>query len=157
MNLLSRIQDLGLILPPPPKPLAAYIPALQIGNLIHVSGQLPLSEEALLYTGAVPTAVSIEQAQIAARQCLLNGLAAAAQAAGGVENIRRLVQITGYVQCAQGFAQQPQVINGASELANELMGNDGKHVRVAIGVSALPLDAPVEISFLFELNSGHLN
>jgi len=152
MNLLARIQDLGLILPPPPKPVAAYVPALQVGHLVHVSGQLPFSDGALLFSGAVPNVVSIEQAQIAARQCLLNGIAAAAQVAGGVEKIHRLVQITGYVQCAQGFSQQPQVINGASELANELMGNDGKHVRTAVGVSALPLDAPVEISFVFELN-----
>lgn len=149
MSWIKRLQQLGIQLPQPPKPVAAYIPAIRVGNLIHVSGQLPLLEGKLLFTGSVPEVVSVEQAQAAARQCLLNGLAAAAAVVGGPEFVMGLVQVSGYVQSASGFAQQPQVINGASELALDLMGDDGKHARIAVGVSSLPLNAPVEISFVF--------
>ena len=149
MSLRDRLHDLGLVLPAAPKPLAAYVPALKSGDFIYVSGQLPFHDGTLLFTGAVPDEVTLEQAQIAARQCLLNGLAAAAGVAGGLDYIAKLIQINGFVQSPAGFAQQPVVLNGASELALELMGDAGKHTRTAVGVSSLPLNAPVEISFIF--------
>jgi len=149
MSLRNRLQDLGLVLPESPKPLAAYVPALVVGDLVFVSGQLPFSDGQLLFTGAVPDLVSVEQAQMAARQCLLNGLAAAAGVLGSVDAIARIIQINGFVQSPQGFVQQPSVLNGASELALELLQDAGKHTRTAVGVSSLPLNAPVEISFVF--------
>lgn len=149
MSWTQRLHQLGIQLPEPPKPVAAYIPAIRVGNLIYVSGQLPLLEGQLLFAGSVPEAVSIEQAQAAARQCLLNGLAAGAAVVGGPEFILGILQISGFVQSASGFSMHPQVINGASEFALDLMGDDGKHARIAVGVSSLPLNAPVEISFVF--------
>lgn len=151
MNLLPRLHELGLTLPIIPKPVAAYIPAIKVGNLVYVSGQLPFLDGKLMYTGSVPEVVSIEQAQMAARQCLLNGIAAASAEVGGVEFLTSLIQVNGFVQSASGFSQHPQVINGASELAIALMGEAGKHTRIAVGVSSLPLNAPVEISFIFSV------
>lgn len=149
MSWTQRLHQLGIQLPPPAKPVAAYIPAIRVGNLIYVSGQLPMLEGQLLFRGTVPEVVSIEQAQAAARQCLLNGIAAAAAVVGGPEFLMGLIQVSGFVQSHAGFTQHPQVINGASELALDLMGDSGKHARIAVGVSSLPLDAPVEISFVF--------
>jgi enamine deaminase RidA (YjgF/YER057c/UK114 family) len=149
--LSQRLEAIGIHLPPPPKPVAAYIPAVRVGSTIYVSGQLPLSDGQLLFTGSVPTEVSVEHAQMAARQCLLNGIAAAGSVSGGIEKLGRLIQINGFVQSEKGFSMHPQVINGASELALELMGDAGKHARIAVGVSSLPLNAPVEISFIFEM------
>ncbi|HSQ42426.1 MAG TPA: RidA family protein [Fibrobacteraceae bacterium] len=150
MDLEKRLRELRLEPPLVTPPLAAYVPATFCGDLIHVSGQLPLRKGALLFQGSVPDAVTVEQAQLAARQCFLNGLAAAASVAGGWDYLRRLVQMNGFVQCGAGFTGQPQVINGASELALELMGDAGRHARVAVGVSSLPMAAPVEISFVFQ-------
>ena len=150
MILPSKLQELGLTLPPPPKPVGAYVPAIVVGKQVIVSGQLPIMDGKLMFFGDVPNKVSVFQAQAAARQCLLNGIAAAAEAVEGVHNLLRLVQIQGFVQSPRGFADQAQVINGASDMALALMGEAGKHARFAVGVASLPLDSPVEIGFIFE-------
>lgn len=148
MDLLAKLSELGLQLPNCPTPVAAYIPARKEGNLIYVSGQLPLVDGKLMYKGAVPTAVSLEEAREAALCCFLNGLAAAAQVVG-ISKVCGLLRVGGFVQSPAGYSGQPQIINGASEVALSLFGDAGKHVRAAVGVSSLPLDAPVEIEFVF--------
>lgn len=152
MSVESKLEQLGLNLPEAPKPVAAYVPCVRTGNLVFVSGQLPFAGKTLLATGPVPTQIPIDQAQQAAVQCVLNGLAVAKQELDGdLSRIRRVVRIGVFVQSADGFTDQPLVANGASELLQNLFGDAGKHARAAVGVNALPLNASVEIEFLFEV------
>ena len=145
-SVLHRSLDrLGLVLPPTPKPVASYIPAKKIGQLIYVSGQLPMREGKLMCTGPVPSKVSLEDAQAAAQQCVLNGIAAAMS----VGEIRGVVRVGVFVQSDHGYAEQPKVANGASDLLLELLGDNGRHARAAVGTNALPLDASVEVEFIF--------
>lgn len=149
----QRLADLGLELPPVPRPAGSYVPATRTGNLIFTAGQVPLEDGELRLTGKVGGAVSVEEAQHAARLCILNALAAAASEAGGLANIRRIVKVTGYVASAPGFNGQPQVLNGASDLLGEVFGEEaGQHARTAVGVAELPLDAPVEIELVVEVS-----
>lgn len=150
MTIQDQLSKLGIELPAVAAPVAAYIPAIKSGNLIHVSGQLPKLKGEFVHIGSIPAQVSIEQGVACAQACFLNGLAAAAHAAGGLEQITRLIQINGFVNSPAGFEQHPAVINGASELALAILGENGKHARAAIGVSSLPFNVPVEISFIFE-------
>jgi enamine deaminase RidA (YjgF/YER057c/UK114 family) len=152
MSILNEnLARLNLQIPPCPAPVAAYVPAVRSANLIFVSGQLPFCQGTLLANGAVPRQTSIETAQQCARQCLLNGISAAQSVLDPGEELGRLLQINGFVQSAEGFTGHPQVVNGASELALALFGEKGKHARMALGASSLPLDAPVEIAFVFEV------
>jgi enamine deaminase RidA (YjgF/YER057c/UK114 family) len=152
MNIETKLAELGLTLPVPPKPVAAYIPCVRTGNLVVVSGQLPFVDGKLPHTGKVPSVVTTEQAQAAARQCVLNGLAIlGAELGGDWSKLVRVVRIGAFVQCDDGFTHQPQVANGASELLVQILGDAGRHARAAVGVNALPLDAPVEIEFTFEV------
>jgi enamine deaminase RidA (YjgF/YER057c/UK114 family) len=146
----ENLRDLGLELPPVPEPAASYIPATRSGSLIFTAGQLPLREGELLTTGRVGEAVTAEVATEAARLCALNALAAAASVAGGLDNIRRVVKVTGFVASAQGFNSQPAVLNGASDLLGAVFGDDGLHARSAVGVAELPLGAPVEVEIIVE-------
>jgi enamine deaminase RidA (YjgF/YER057c/UK114 family) len=147
----ARLRDLGLELPSVPEPGGAYVPATRAGTLIFTAGQLPLEDGELHNTGKVGDAVSVEDAYAAARLCALNALAAAAAEAGGLSRIGRIVKVTGFVASAHGFNAQPQVINGASELIGEVFGEAGLHARSAVGVAELPLDAPVEVELVAEL------
>ena len=147
----ERLAELGLTLPPVTAPLAAYVPAVRTGPYVYVSGQVPVADGKLLAVGKVGGAVSPDEAAGLARACALNALAAAAQAAGGLDEIRRIVKVTGFVASAPGFNGQPRVINGASELFIEVFGEDGRHARSAIGVAELPLDAPVEVELIAEV------
>ena len=147
-RILERIQSLGLELPAPPQPVAAYIPAVHYGNLLYISGQLPLKNGQLLSTGKVGQAVSLEDAYAAARQCTLNALSIAQDVLGDLDRIERVVRVGGFVQSADGFSDQPKVINGASELLGEIFGEQGRHARAAVGVNELPLNAAVEVEFL---------
>lgn len=152
MNIDARLTELGLTLPAPPKPVAAYIPCVRTSNLVVVSGQLPFAAGQLLLTGRVPSVVDLEQSQECARQCVLNGLAILkAELDGDWSKLVRAVRIGVFVQCDDDFAQQPQVANGASELLVKILGDAGRHARAAVGVNALPLNAPVEIEFTFEV------
>jgi len=147
----DRLATLGLTLPPVTPPVAAYVPALRAGADGDVSGQVPVADGKLAGTGKVGAEVSTEEAAQMARACALNGLAAAASVAGGLDGIRRIVKVVGFVASAPGFSGQPQVINGASELLIEVFGEDGRHARSAIGVAELPVNAPVEVEMIVEV------
>jgi len=147
----ARLRELGYELPAVPEPAGAYVPATRAGTLIFTAGQIPLEGGELRRTGKVGDAVSLEEAKGAARLCALNALAAAAAEAGGLNNIRRIVKVTGFVASAPDFNDQPQVINGASELIGEVFGEAGLHARSAVGVAELPLNAPVEVELVAEL------
>lgn len=153
MSIETKLAELGLIIPAAPKPVAAYLPCVRTGNLVVVSGQLPFAAGKLLATGRVPSVVDLDQAQECARQCVLNGLAQLkAEIDGDWSKLVRVVRIGAFVQSDDGYGGQPQVANGASELLVALLGEAGKHARAAVGVNALPLDAPVEIEFTFEVS-----
>ncbi len=150
-DLLSRLQARGLTLPPAPKPVASYIPAVVVasGSPVFVSGQLPFRSGTLLATGSIPNEVPLELAQECARQCVLNALAALQGEIHDLGRLRRVLRLGVFVQCPPGFGDQPKVANGASDLLVDLMGDAGRHARAAVGVPALPLNAPVEIEFTF--------
>ena len=150
----ARLRELGHELPAVPEPAGAYVPATRAGTLIFTAGQVPFERGELHHTGKVGEAVSLEEARQAARICALNALAAAAAEAGGLNNIRRIVKVTGFVASAPDFNDQPQVINGASELIGEVFGEAGLHARSAVGVAELPLDAPVEVELVAELGDS---
>ena len=147
----SRLRELGLELPPVPNPAGSYVPATQAGALVFTAGQLPFSGGELHRTGKVGDTVSPEDARECARLCALNALAAAAERAGGLDNLRDIVKVTGFVASAAGFNGQPGVLNGASELLGEVFGDAGLHARSAVGVCELPLDAPVEVELIVSL------
>jgi len=134
-------------------PVAAYVPAVQTGSYIYVSGQVPVADGKVAATGKFGAEVSTEDAAGLARICALNALAAAANVAGGLDNIGRIVKVVGFVASAPGFNGQPQVINGASELLIEVLGEDGRHARSAIGVAELPLNVPVEVELIAEVRA----
>lgn len=148
MGAADALAALGLSLPAVAAPVGTYVPALRVGDLVHTSGQLPLVDGDVIAVGLVGQRegdVSPERATECARQCALNALAAAAQAAGGLDNIAAVIKVTGFVASAPGFTAQPAVLNGASSLMVEVFGEAGRHARSAVGVAALPLGAPVEV------------
>lgn len=149
----DRLKVLGLSLPPAPKPVAAYIPFVRTGNLVYISGQLPFQDGKLIATGSVPSATSIEAASAAARQAVLNGLAVLADAAGGLDRVRKIVRVGVFVCSDAGFTEQPKVANGASELLQQIFGEAGRHARAAVGNIALPMGASVEVELLAEIIS----
>lgn len=149
MSVAQRLADLGLILPEVPAPLAAYVPAVRSGPMVYTAGQLPFVNGELLRTGLVGAEVSVSDAVDCARQCALNALAAVASQAD-LEAVR-VVKVVGFVASAVGFTAQPQVLNGASELIGDLLGDRGIHARSAVGVAALPLNAPVEVEVIAEV------
>jgi enamine deaminase RidA (YjgF/YER057c/UK114 family) len=143
--------ELGLELPQVPMPAASYVPAVRTGNLVFTAGQVSFEDGEIRVTGKVGDAVSLEEAQHAARLCALNALAAAASEAGGLDRISRIIKVVGYVASAPGFNGQPQVVNGASDLLGEIFGENGHHARSAVGVVELPLGVPVEVEMIVEL------
>jgi len=147
----ARLAALGLVLPAVVPPVAAYVPAVRTGNYVYTSGQLPMVEGQLPATGKVGAEVTPEQAKDLARVCALNALAAAAAVVGGLDAVRRVVKVVGFVASAPHFTGQPQVVNGASELLGEVFGSDGAHARSAVGVAVLPMDAPVEVELIVEV------
>ncbi len=151
MSIEARLASLGLTLPEPAKPVAAYVPTVRTGNLVFVSGQLPFADQKLLAQGTVPRDVDTETAKACTRLCVLNGLAALKAEIGSLDRVHRVVRIGVFVQSVDGFTGQPQIANGASELLVELLGEMGKHARTSVSVNALPLNAPVEVEFLFEV------
>lgn len=150
MTVVERLAQLGIVLPPAPKPVAAYVPVVVSGNLAFVSGQVARKGDHVLFRGRVGETVSVEQGYGAARECALSALAAM-QEAGLLDRIARVVRVAGYIACALSFADQSKVVNGASDFLVQVFGDEGKHARVAVGVAALPLGASVEVEFLFEL------
>jgi len=153
LNVETRLSELGMSLPVAPNPVAAYVPAIQAGSLLYISGQLPFRDGQLLAQGPVPSAVAPDLARQAAAQCVLNGLAIVKQSIGGDwSRLVRIVRVGVFVQSDSGFSQQPAVANGASELLQEILGEAGRHARAAVGVNALPLNACVEVELLVEVS-----
>jgi enamine deaminase RidA (YjgF/YER057c/UK114 family) len=152
-NPQERMRELGLELPQIPSPAGSYVPAVRTGNLVFTAGQVSFEDGEIRVTGKVGDAVSLEEAQHAARLCALNALAAAASEAGGLDRISRIIKVVGYVASAPGFNGQPQVVNGASDLLGEIFGESGHHARSAVGVVELPLGVPVEVEMIVELVS----
>ena len=148
----ERLAALGLVLPQVAAPVAAYQPAVRTGRYVYTAGQLPMAGGALLATGKVGAEISADEAAGLARTCALNALAAAASVAGGLPGILRIVKVTGFVASSPGFTAQAQVINGASELLLDVLGEAGRHARSAVGVAVLPLDAPVEVELIAEVS-----
>jgi enamine deaminase RidA (YjgF/YER057c/UK114 family) len=151
MSIEEKLKSIGLELPPIPKAIASYIPANGSGNLIFTSGQLPMKDGKLLFTGKTGSEVSLEDAKIAMKQCCLNALAAIKGYPGDLEKISRVVKIGAFVASDDKFYEQHLVANAASDLLMELFGEAGKHARFAIGVNALPLNACVELEITVEV------
>jgi enamine deaminase RidA (YjgF/YER057c/UK114 family) len=149
----DRLGELGLELPPVVPPVAAYVPAVRSGDLVFTSGQLPVVEGRMAVTGKVGAMVTPEQAKDLARTCALNALAAV-DALVGLDAVVRVVKVVGFVASTPDFTGQPGVVNGASELLGDVFGDAGQHARSAVGVAALPLDAPVEVELVVEVRSG---
>jgi enamine deaminase RidA (YjgF/YER057c/UK114 family) len=146
-----KLNQLGLNLPDAPKPVAAYIPAKQTGNLVFTAGQLPMVNGELISKGLLGQDVEIDEANKAARICTLNALAAIKGVIGDLDRIKQIVRVVGYVASVPTFTQQPAVVNGASELLLEIFGENGKHARSAVGMAVLPLNASVEIELTVEI------
>jgi len=153
-TIFQRAAKLGLTLPEPAKAVAAYVPYVVTGHFVFISGQLPMENGKLAVTGCLGKEVDIAAGQRAARLCGLNILAQLDAAVGELNRIERCVKLSGFVASAPGFYDQPKVINGASELMEQVFGDAGKHARVAVGVSGLPLNAAVEVDAVFKLGSG---
>lgn len=152
----QRLRELGVSLPAVTKPVGAYVPALRHHDTIILSGQIPMQDGKLAYAGKVGSSggPTLEDAQAAARICSLNALAAAAEAAGGVDQIVRVLKVHVYVASAAGFTDQHRVANGASDFFAEVFGDAGKHARAAVGVAELPLNSTVEVDVLFAVGGA---
>ena len=148
----AKLAELGIALPTPAPPVATYVPYVQTGSLVIISGQLPVVDGKVSATGKLGTAVPVEQGQQAAQRCFINVLAQLKEACGGdLDRVRRVVRLGGFIACIPEFTQQAQVMNGASDLAIAVFGESGRHARTTIGVAALPLDAAVEVEGMFEI------
>lgn len=154
MKIENRLAELGYSLPVVTPPAFSYVPVTIWGDFAFVAGQVPKADGKVLMTGKVPCDVGVEAAQAAARQCALQALAWLKAYLGDLDRIARVVKVVGYVQCEPGFHEQSRVIDGASEFLEQVFGEAGQHARVAIGVAALPLNAPVEIEFTVGLHPG---
>jgi enamine deaminase RidA (YjgF/YER057c/UK114 family) len=148
----ERLAELGLAVPEVPKPVAAYVPAVRNGNHVYTSGQVPMRSGELMLTGKVGDDVTAEQAYECAQQCALNALAAVKSVVGDLSAVKQVVKVVVFVASTPDFTGQPGVANGVSELLGKVFGDAGVHARSAVGVSALPLDAPVEVELLVEVS-----
>jgi enamine deaminase RidA (YjgF/YER057c/UK114 family) len=154
MHIEAKLTDLGLTLPDPPEPVASYLPSIQVGDLMFLSGTTCYMDGEVMVTGRVGAEVTLEQAYDAARQTALNLLSVMKAALGDLDHVKRIVKLNGYVNSALDFFRQPEVINGASDLFERLYGLEGKHARAAIGVSSLPGNIPVEIELIVQVHRG---
>ena len=148
----EKLNELGVSLPTAPKPAGSYVPIVVSGKLAFVSGQIPIKDGQVIYQGKVGIEQSIEQAQKAAKLCIINGLAQINTYFGTLDNLENIIKISGFVNSAQDFTEHPKVINAASDFLVEIFGEEGRHSRIAIGVSSLPLNATVEIDMLVEIS-----
>ena len=148
----EKLNELGVSLPTAPKPAGSYVPVVVSGKLAFVSGQIPIKDGQVIYQGKVGIEQSIEQAQKAAKLCIINGLAQINTYFDTLDNLEKIIKISGFVNSAQDFTEHPKVINAASDFLVEIFGEEGRHSRIAIGVSSLPLNATVEIDMLVEIS-----
>lgn len=151
MTVTDRLAELGIDIPDVVPPVAAYVPAVVTGRYVYTSGQLPMRDGAMLAVGLVGADVDPDLAKECARQCAINALAAAQSVIGNLNRVTRVVKVVGFVASAAGFTGQPAVINGASELLLDVFGDAGRHARSAVGVAALPINAPVEVEIILEV------
>ena len=151
MNLETRLRELNLVLPDPPKPLGAYVPAVEAGGLLFISGMLPVKEQQRKWVGRVGTELTVMEGRDAARLAALNGLAVAHSTLGSLDRIRRLVRLTVHIASAPDFSEHASVADGASELLAALFKSSGGHTRLALGASSLPTLMPVELEFIFAI------
>lgn len=147
----ARLKELGIELPAAPKPVATYIPAVQVGELLFLSGVIPFRDGLLVLTGKLGRDLSVEQGTEAARVALLNALAIVRNELGTLDRVKRIVRMVGHVASAEGFVQHPMVINGASDLLVQIFGESGRHARVALGAAELPLNAPIELELIVQV------
>lgn len=150
----EKINQLGLSVPDAPKPLASYVPAVKIGDLVFTAGQLPIEKGSLIIKGKLGEEVSEEVGKRLAQICALNCLGAIKSEIGNLDYIDKVIKLTVFVNSSTGFVNQPQVANGASDLIKQIFGDDGKHVRSAVGVAELPLNAPVEIEMIVKVKTN---
>lgn len=148
----EKISSLKIILPNPPKPAGSYVPIIKTNNLLFVSGQIPIKDGKVAYSGKVPKDISVEDGQKAAKLCIINALAHLKNELGNLDRISKIVKVSGFVNSMPEFTEQPKVINGASDLLFEIFGTAGQHARIAVGVSSLPLNSCVEIDLVAEIN-----
>lgn len=152
MKIEQKIESLGITLPAASEPKAMYIPVKQVGNLLFVSGQLPTNAKGeLLYKGKLGESLTLEQGQECARACIINMLAAVRYHVKDLDKVKNVIKLQAFVASQTGFENQHLVTNGASELLYEIFGEAGRHARTAVGINQLPLDAPVEIEAIFEI------
>ncbi len=151
MSFEQRVTTLGLTLPTPPTPVATYVSSVQVGDLLFISGVVPSRDGQIIFQGKVGRDLSKEEGYEAAKVSLLNALANIRQAADSLDQVKRIVKMTGYVASHEGFGEQPYVINGASDLLVAIFGEAGRHARVAVGVAELPLGVPVELELIVRL------
>lgn len=151
MTIEEKLKALGLTLPQTPKPVAAYIPAIQVDNMVYTSGQLPVIAGELKFKGKLGREITKEKGYEAAKICALNALSAIKSVIGDLDRIEQIVKVVGFVASAEGFTDQPAVINGASEFLKELFGEKGAHARSAVGMAELPLGASVELEMIVKV------
>jgi enamine deaminase RidA (YjgF/YER057c/UK114 family) len=150
----ERLAELGIELPPAPRPVASYVPVKVVGGLAFVAGQIPLTDGAVDPTGAVGSDVTMEDATAAARRCVIQALAALKETLGSLDRVRGIAKVDVFVASATGFTDQSKVANGASDLLVEVFGDEGHHARAAVGVPELPLGAAVEVAFVAVVREG---
>lgn len=148
----EKLNSLNIVLPQPPKPAGAYIPVVIADQTVYVSGQIPIEDGKVVYKGKVPTEQSLEQAQKAAKLCVINALAQLKAELKSLDRISKIVRVSGFVNSTQDFIDQPKVINAASDLLFEIFGKSGQHSRIAVGVASLPLGATVEIDMIVQIS-----
>jgi len=153
MSYEQKLKQLGLELPAPPKPVANYVPAVRVGDLLFLSGVLPSRDGQLIMTGKLGQGITIEQGVEAARVSVLNGLSIVKHEIGSLDRVQRIVKVVGYIASAPGFTDHPQVLNGASDLLVAVFGEVGRHARVAVGAAELPRQAPVEVEMIVQVTS----
>jgi enamine deaminase RidA (YjgF/YER057c/UK114 family) len=153
----DKLRELGITLPEVPQSLGSYVPFVRTGNLVYVSGMLPIKEGQLTRTGRVGDAVTLQEAIEDARSAAINALAVVRSAVGTLDNVEQCIKITGYIASAPDFTDQPKVLNSASDLLFQIFGESGRHARAAVGVPVLPMNAPLEIEFIFEIRQETLS
>jgi enamine deaminase RidA (YjgF/YER057c/UK114 family) len=151
LSIEEKLVQLGMTLPAPPKPVATYVPAVQAGDLLFLSGVLPFRDGKLALEGKLGRDLTVEQGYEAARIALLNALAIVQSQLGTLDRVKQVVRLVGHVASAEDFVQQPAVVNGASDLLVNLFGDAGRHARVAVGAAQLPLNAPVELELILQV------
>mgnify|MGYP000980429798 FL=1 len=153
MSFDAKLQALHIELPMAPKPVANYVPVVRAGDLLFLSGVLPSRDGQLILTGKLGQGITIEQGMEAAKVAALNALAIVRSEVGSLDKVKRIVKMVGHIASAPGFTDQPQVLNGASDLLVQIFGETGKHARVAVGAAELPRQAPVEIELIVQVTA----